>query len=312
MLNEWQYYLLRAIGKGVSILPYPTIVSLGRKLGPLVSRIMKKQYKRAIAHAVRGLECTEEEARPIVDELFRNLGQSTLEILYTPNLTKDNINQFVTLDHPERLDEALKENKGVIVLTGHIGNWEWLGALALYGYPASTIVKNQANSSVTRLLNENREGMGLEVFARGGNEMIIAARALKRKKLLGFLADQDGGFHGVPQPFLGRMSSTPKGPALFAQKFHSPIVPIFPIHDEQHHTHLAIGEVIHFVDTGNKEEDIAAMTRKMAVITEQFIKDHPTEWLWFQHRWSTAPEEIIALQKEGANVENEIQRKDPT
>lgn len=89
------------------------------------------------------MECTEEEARPIVDELFRNLGQSTLEILYTPNLTKDNIKQFVTLDHPERLDEALKENKGVIVLTGHIGNWEWLGALALYGYPASTIVKTR-------------------------------------------------------------------------------------------------------------------------------------------------------------------------
>lgn len=44
--------------------------------------------------------------------------------------------------------------------------------------------QNQANSSVTRLLNENREGMGLEVFARGGNEMIIAARALKRKSYL--------------------------------------------------------------------------------------------------------------------------------
>ena len=138
--------------------------------------------------------------------------------------------------------------------------------------------------------------MGLEVFARGGNEMIIAARALKRKKLLGFLADQDGGFHGVPQPFLGKMSSTPKGPAMFAQKFHSPIVPIFPVHDENHHTHLMIGEIMHFEDTGNKDEDIARMTRKMAVVTENFIKEHPTEWLWFQHRWSTEPEEIISLQ----------------
>ena len=305
MFTEWQYYTIRAIGKLVQKLSYPTVVRWGRKLGPLVSRIMKKQYNRAVFQAVRGLECSETEARQIVDELFRNLGQSALEILYTPNLNAGNIAEYVTLDHPERLDEALKEDKGVIILTGHIGNWEWLGALALYGYPASTIVKNQVNSSVTRLLNENREGMGLEVFARGGNEMIIAARALRRKKLLGFLADQDGGFHGVPQPFLGKMSSTPKGPAMFAQKFHSPIVPVFTIHDDQHRTHLAIGEIMHFEDTGNKDEDIARMTRKMAVITENFIKEHPTEWLWFQHRWSTEPEEIIALQKEGAATDCE-------
>ena len=181
MFTEWQYYTIRAIGKLVQKLSYPTVVRWGRKLGPLVSRIMKKQYNRAVFQAVRGLECSETEARQIVDELFRNLGQSALEILYTPNLNAGNIAEYVTLDHPERLDEALKEDKGVIILTGHIGNWEWLGALALYGYPASTIVKNQANSSVTRLLNENREGMGLEVFARGGNEMIIAARALRTR-----------------------------------------------------------------------------------------------------------------------------------
>ena len=92
---------------------------------------------------------------------------------------------------------------------------------------------------------------------------------------------------------------------MFAQKFHSPIVPVFTIHDDQHRTHLAIGEIMHFEDTGNKDEDIARMTRKMAVITENFIKEHPTEWLWFQHRWSTEPEEIIALQKEGAATDCE-------
>lgn len=297
MGKEWQYHVARGFGKFLCCLPYPLIISLGRTLGPFVGKLMKKQRERGIFQIQRGLECSRPEAEAIMTEVFRNLGQSLMEILYTPRLNPDNIRQYVTLDHPERLDEAMKEDKGVIVLTAHMGNWEWLGALAMYGYPASTIVKNQANSAVTRLLNENREGMGLEVFARGGNEMIIAARALKRKKLLGFLAYQDGGFYGVPQPFLGKMSSTPKGPAMFAQKFHSPIIPVFTIHDENHRTHLAIGEIMHYEDTGDKEADIARMTRKMAVITENFIKEHPTEWLWFQHRWSTEPEEIIALQQ---------------
>ncbi len=308
MFNDWQYHAARGLGKILCRLPYPVIISLGRKLGPLVGKILKKQWNRGIFHVMRGMECSKEEAEKIMNGLFRNLGQSLLEILYTPRLTKDNISDFVTLEHPERLEAALSQNKGVIVLTGHIGNWEWMGAsLALYGYPATTIVKNQANKQVTRLLNENRVMMGLEVFARGGNEMIIAARALKRKKILGFLADQDGGFYGVPQPFLGKMSSTPRGPAMFARKFRSPIVPVFAIHDENHRNRVFIGEIMYYEDTGNADEDIAQLTRKMAVVTENFIKEHPTEWLWFQHRWSTEPEDIIALHQE-AEADGRVDR----
>lgn len=154
---------------------------------------------------MRGMECDRGAAEQIMHGLFQNLGQSLMEILYTPKLNKDNISQYVTLEHPERLDAALKENKGVIVLTGHIGNWEWMGAsLALYGYPTTTIVKKQPNDQVTRLLNENREMMGLEVFARGGNEMIIAARALKRKKYWDFWPIRTADFTAFPSPFWGR------------------------------------------------------------------------------------------------------------
>ena len=312
MFKDWQYHAARGLGKLLCCLPYPTVISLGRKLGPAIGKRLKKQYERGVFHIMRGMECDRAEAEAIMHGLFQNLGQSLMEILYTPKLNKDNISQYVTLEHPERLDAALKENKGVIVLTGHIGNWEWMGAsLALHGYPTTTIVKKQPNDQVTRLLNENREMMGLEVFARGGNEMVIAARALKRKKILGFLADQDGGFYGVPQPFLGKMSSTPRGPALFARKFRSPILPIFAIHDEQHRHHVVIGEPMYYEDTGDKEEDVARLTRKMAVLTENFIKEHPTEWLWFQHRWSTEPEDIIALHQ-GAEAHKSDDTTDKT
>ncbi|MCH4166229.1 MAG: lysophospholipid acyltransferase family protein [Megasphaera sp.] len=299
MFNEWQYYAVRGIGNMLGHLSYPTIISLGRKLGPLVGRMLKKQYVRGVWHIMRGMNCDKNEALRIMDGLYANLGQSLMEILYTPKLNKDNISTFVTVDNPERLEAALAENKGVIILTGHFGNWEWMGAaMALSGYPVTAIAKNQPNSSVTRFLNENRKMMGMEIFARGGNEMVIAARALKRKKMLGFLADQDGGFHGAPQMFLGKMASTPKGPALFARKFRSPILPMFAIHDEQHHNHVYIGESLYYEDTGDKDGDVIRMTQKMATLTEKFIREHPTEWLWFQHRWSTPPEEIIALQQE--------------
>lgn len=305
MSNNWQYYTLKGLSKCVCCLPYPCVVSIGRGLGPVISKILKKQRKRGIFHLMRGLSCTEQEANRIMDTLFQNIGQSVMEVLYSPRLTKENIKNYVTLDHPEYLEQALAEQKGVVILTAHIGNWEWMGAsLALYGYPTTTIVKKQPNDQLTRIINEYRERAGIEVFSRGGNEMVGAARALKKKKLLGFLADQDGGFYGVPMEFLGQMSSTPVGPAVFSHRFSSPIVPIFTLHKPDGGHQVVIKEVIHFEDTGNEEEDIARMTRKMAKIIEDFIKEHPTEWLWFQHRWSTKPEEIVALQKQSQEVRN--------
>jgi len=295
--KNWQYMIIRGVSKIVCLFSYPMILFVGRGvLGPMMKTILKKQRKRGVFHVMRGINCNEEKAKLIINEMFKNLGQSLMEILYTPNLKKNNVLNQVSIDHPERIETALMEHKGVIILTGHFGNWEWLGAVpSLYGFPVTVIVKKQPNDQVTRFLNENREMMGIEVFVRGGNEMICAARALKRKKILGFLADQDGGFYGVPQMFLGKMASTPIGPATFAKKFNSPILPIFASHDEKHHNQIMVGQIMHYENTGNPEEDVARLTRKMGCLTESFVKEHPTEWLWFQHRWSTKPEDIIAL-----------------
>ena len=296
MSAQWQYHVIKGISKIICQLPYPVIKVFGRKFGFILKKLLKKQRNRGIFHIMRGLGCDEKQARFIIDNMFRNLGQSVLEILYTPNLNQKNILDYVSIDHPERIDAALNEKKGVIILTGHIGNWEWLGAASsLLGYPVTVIVKKQPNDQVTRFLNETREMMGIKVFVRGGNEMICAARALKQEKILGFLADQDGGFYGIPQMFLGKMASTPIGPAIFAEKFHSPILPIFAIHDEFHNNRIVVGEAIYYEDTGDFDHDVACLTRKMAMLTETFIKEHPTEWLWFQHRWSTSPEEMMEL-----------------
>lgn len=306
MSNTWQYYTLKGISRCVCKLPYSVVVACGKQLGKIISLVLKKQRKRGIFHVMRGLECDEAQANTIIATLFKNLGQSVLETLYSPKLTPQNIGTYVELENASYLDEALAENKGVIILTAHIGNWEWMGAaLALYGYPTTTIVKRQPNDQVTRILNEYREMAGIEVFSRGGAEMVGAARALKRKKILGFLADQDGGFHGVPLMFLGKMSSTPIGPAMFAKKFKAPIVPVFAIHKPQNGHTVIIGKPLYYEDTGNEEQDIKNITEKMTLLTENFIKEHPTEWLWFQHRWSTKPNEIIALQQKSEEMRDE-------
>ena len=236
----------------------------------------------------------DKQAEELIEKLFKNLGRSVMEILYMPNLTKEFINKHIEMRGIEHLDNAIKEDKGVIVLTGHIGNWEWMGAaLASHGYPSTTIVKKQPNAQFTRFMNEYREMVGLDVFASGGNEIVSAAKALKKKKLLGFLADQDGYIHGLPVPFLGQPSSAVVGPATFAKKFGAPVVPIFASRKPEGGHIVHILPPLHYKHSGDDDVDMYMLTEECVRVTEDFIREHPDEWIWFQHRWMTKMSEIV-------------------
>ena len=301
MSNEWQYKLLKGLSALVCKLSYSTVLSVGKGLGPIYGIIAKKQKKRGIRNAMIGMNMTEREAEKLMDDLFAHLGQAALEMLYMPNLTKEFIEEHVEIIGLDNLEEALAEDKGVIVLTAHVGNWEWMGAaLASYGYPSTTIVKKQPNAQFTRLLNEYREAAGLEVFARGGSEIVKAAKALKKKKMLGFLADQDGNVQGLPVEFLGQMSSAVLGPATFAHKFDSPIIPMFAARKENGYHEVYVLPMMRYVDTGNEEEDMYRLTEECVKVTEDFIRQHPKNWVWFQHRWNTKPNQIEDFERKMA------------
>lgn len=298
MSNEWQYKALKGLSWLTCCLPYSAVLKIGAALGPVYGLIAGKQKKRGIKNAQIGLGISETEASHLMDRLFENLGRSALEIMYMPNLTSTFIRDHIEIRGASYLEDTLSQGKGVVVLTAHVGNWEWMAAaLAENGYPTTTIVKKQPNAQFTRLLNEYREAAGVEVFARGGNELIRAARALKQKKLLGFLADQDGYIDGLPVPFLGQDSSAVVGPATFAQKFGSPVLPIFMSRGESADHHIVhVLPPLYYKDTGNTEVDMYRLTEECCQVTETFIKEHPDEWLWFQHRWNTKPHEINDLE----------------
>lgn len=296
MSGEWQYTALKTLSKIVCKLPYSTILKIGEKLGPLYGMIAKKQKQRGLKNVMIGLNMDENNGNALLNCLFKNMGRSVMEILYMPNLTKEFITEHIEMRGLEHIDEALAKERGVVILTAHVGNWEWMGAaMAAHGYPSTTIVKKQPNAQFTRLLNEYREMVGLEVFARGGSEMMGAIKAMKQKKLLGFLADQDGGFQGVPVMFLGQDSSAVLGPATFAQKFKAPVVPVFTSRKKNGHI-VHVLPPLYYEDTGDAEKDLYRLTEKTVRVTESFIKEHPEEWLWFQHRWNTKIHEIVDIE----------------
>ncbi len=285
------YNFLMMFSRLVRLLPYDLLLFLGKILGNLYYLLIKKQRERAVAQMMPALQISEAEARKLVRKSFVNLARNVLDIFYMPNLNEKNFSNYIKIDHLERMKDALAEGHGVVVLTGHIGTWEWLSAaFTLNGLPVTAIAKLQPNQEYSRVLDDLRATINVEIFNRGTSELLSAGRALKKGKILGFLADQDGGPGGAFINFLGKIASTPMGPAVFSKKFHSPVLPAFIIRQEDGRHLVKIFEVMHFEDTGNTDEDLFRFTEKMTRILEQVIRENPTQWLWFQKRWNTPPE----------------------
>ena len=272
--------------------PRPILLALGWLLGNLYYLIIAKMRRRAVAHMMPALGIDEEAAKKLVRASFINMARNFLDILAMPMLNESNFRDYIEIDHLERMQEALAEGHGVVVLTGHIGCWEWLSAaFTLNGMPVSAIAKPQPNIQYTRVLDDLRATIHVEIFSRGTSELIAAARALKRGKLLGFLADQDGGPGGAFIKFLGRTASTPLGPAVFSRKFKSPVVPAFILRQPNGKHKVVVGEIMRCPNTGDSDRDLHEFTVQMTAIVERIIRENPTQWIWFQKRWNTALEE---------------------
>ncbi len=285
------YKTLMLMSRLIRLLPYDVLLFLGRVFGNLYYLLVKKQRERAVEQIMPALNISEDEARRTIKASFVNLARNMLDILYMPNLNEKNLSQFIEIDHLERMRMALMEGNGVVVLTGHIGTWEWLSAaFTLNGLPVTAIAKLQPNAEYSRVLDDLRATIHVEIFNRGTNELRAAGRALKDGKILGFLADQDAGPGGAFIKFLGKTASTPLGPAVFSRRFSAPVVPAFIIRKDDGRHLVKIGEPMHFVDTGDTDADLLRFTEKMTAILEQVIRENPTQWLWFQKRWNTPPE----------------------
>ncbi|WP_294175026.1 lysophospholipid acyltransferase family protein [uncultured Selenomonas sp.] len=285
------YNSLMALSRALRFLPHGALLLLGALLGRLYYMIIKKQRERAVRQMMQGLSISEKEARKIVRASFVNLAQNMLEILYMPKLNRENLHEYIEIEHLERLKDALAEGHGVVVLTGHIGTWEWLSAaFSLSGLPVTAIAKTQPNAEYSRVLDDLRATIGAEIFSRGTSELLAAGRALKNGKILGFLADQDAGPGGAFIEFLGKTAATPLGPAVFSRKFRAPVIPAFILRRPDGKHTVRVYERMEYVDTGDTEKDLYDLTVRMTRLMEEVIRENPTQWLWFQKRWNTPPE----------------------
>ncbi len=282
------YYIVKLFSKLMCIAPRFLRKLMARFLGSVAVLVVPRwRLQMAEANIRECLGVDAERARQIAADSLHRFGRMVVEVLRFPLLNQQTIHQKVKVEGLEYLEAAYAQGRGVIMATGHYGNWELLGAtVALHGYPMLSITRKQNNSYMDRAINEFREMVGQQVtYNRGEHGLLAISRMLKEKKLLGVLFDQDTNDDGVEINIFGKRSIIPLGSAALSRIYGSPILPIFLHNNEDGTCTAKIYPPLYTPKTKDKQQDFYNVTSKMVTVLEQEIIDHPEMWFWVHDRW---------------------------
>jgi len=218
-----------------------------------------------------------------------------VEFLRFPGYSHEDLKKLAKrIEGLEYLEKAMEESSGgVIGLAAHIGGWEFAGAwLEASGYEVVAIGREQPDQTITNLMLKLRRSSGIEHIARGkhGNKAII--ETLNSKKILGLLADQNGGKKGIFVPFFGKPASCFRGPAQIALKKKVPVLMIYALWEGDYHV-VKINPPITLADTGNIDDDIYENTVRFQKEIEDVVRESPEQWFWAHKRWKTRPPDEV-------------------
>jgi len=268
-------------------LPLKWAVRAGAFLGFLLWVFSKKKVDEAERRCVRALQTGVTNARRIVRVSYMNLGRSVIEFVTVPGSGRP-FRSVVSVHGEEHLRKAVAAGNGVLMLSAHIGNWEFgASVLAERGYPMNAIGADQRDERVTDRIIRLRAMCGVKTVSKGF-DLKAAIRCLKRGEVLAVLIDQDVREKGVFVPFLGLPASTPYGPAKIACKLESVILPCFMIrrgNSENHDLHILPSPW----KSGRPEQHETmehAMTLCNNVLSE-WISRYPEQWMWLYPRWAS-------------------------
>ena len=275
-------------------LPRSCALRLFSTLGALAFYLLPKaRVTTEVNLSVAMPELSRPELRKTARRVWSDLGRNCVDVLRFPRSGWDELDKLVRVEGLAILEEAVSRGRGTIAVTGHIGNWEMLGAyFSMRGYPLSVLARPLRDARFERLLDRQRRGKGMRPISRIANARPVY-ESLKRGDILGVLIDQDTPVKGVFCEFFGRPAFTPAGPAYLAMRTGAAVVPM-AISMQSDGTHLV--RILKPIDASAKDGDdkdrrALEITRECTRSLEKLIRYEPTQWVWMHERWKTRPEQ---------------------
>lgn len=285
-------FLYLLISKFFQIVPISVGLFIGQLLGDFayyVIRIRRKVVMQNLRLAF-GNQKVESELREIAKQTYQNFGMTLIEFILLPKLTKEYITKYIKIENKEYLDNFYQQNRSAIFVTGHLDNWELMGATytCLLDYPVTVYARRIKSAIVNEYVYHHRTSVGMKVISKkiATREVI---KALRTNQKVAFLIDQDAGKNGIFVSFFGKPASTFQGAAAFAVRTGTPILPMFINRDNKAYHTVHIEQPLYPNPNADEESEMIRLTQICTCLLENYILQYPAQYFWFHRRWKTQP-----------------------
>ena len=276
----------------IRILPLQIHRPIANLIGFALYRFVPRNRKLVVKHLelAYGDRLSPAQIQNIALRCNQHMVMNIFEFIRFPAMNSKKILSKVTFEGEENIADALEQNRGVIVLSAHFGNWEMLGAaLVARGYPLTVVRRDQSDGLLNDVIQKQRDRKGIKTVPRDKPLFKHLVHLLKCNELVALIADQNAGPEGLFVDFFGRPAATFKGPGLFATITGAPIIPIFMVRDGYMKHRVVFRPAVTIQPCGDTGRDILAITRECTKVIEDIIVEHPEQWMWQHKRWKTDP-----------------------
>ncbi len=289
--HRLQYGALRGVIGTLRAAGWRRASDFGAKLGALGYSplgIRRRVVERQIAAAFPGLG--HDEVLAIARASYENLGRTSIEAALLPTIGRDGVLAlFDGVDNWPAVEKAISAGKGLIFVTGHLGNWELAGAyVAARGVALDVVARHMENPLFDRYLTSTREKLGMAVV-HDSDAVRRTPRSIRAGRAVAFLSDQ--GVLGLASTFVsffGMPAKTPRGPAVFALRLGVPVVFGCALRQPNGRYRMSF-EAITVQDTGDRERDVDAIVAAYTRTLERWVRRAPEQYFWHHRRWRRQP-----------------------
>ena len=273
----------------------------------------RKRLDRAAANIQQALPALSSDAGlDMAIKGYEHLFELAAEICFAPRL----LNEDGWTRHVELIDVVptlrhLLQDRPMLLLTGHAGNWEILGlTFTLLGFPLNALYRPLDMKPLDRWVRQTRSRRGLTLLDKFGAAQQVPS-LLEQGEKIGIVADQNAGDRGLFVPFLGRLTSSYKMIGIMAIRHRAVVMvggarrirpgdpeatritpglqPLDHSKTDGLHYRLEVRDLIQPEEWESQPDPLFYLTARYRRAIEQMVLECPEQYLWMHRIWKSRP-----------------------
>ncbi|WP_415895534.1 LpxL/LpxP family Kdo(2)-lipid IV(A) lauroyl/palmitoleoyl acyltransferase [Neptuniibacter sp. PT34_22] len=279
----WPTWLGVILLRMLALLPFKMGLAFGRLLGlALYYLLPKRRHITTVNCQLCFPELNESEQKKFVREVFKNNSIGLVETAWSYWGNKKALQDRTEYRGFELLDDALKQERGVILLGAHYSHLD-LGGMLFSGHaaPLISMYRQHNNPLMEKIISEGRASFSRPIERKQLREII---RCLKKNQVVWYGPDQDMGHKtSVFVPFFGQTAATVTATTRMVKLNKSPLLSMQQRRKEDDSGYIVEIVPVDNFPSGDEVEDATLVN----LAVEAGVRKAPTQYMWVHKRFKT-------------------------